>query len=133
MNYTTTEKELLEVVFVCEKFKSYLVGSSVVVFSDHAALKYLFSKKDSKTRLVRWILLWLRWKLTFLLETESRCELCKSIFQICHGLSILNVDCLLLLNECMQCFLNISSRRWSIRRCRSLRILEIMVCLKRWM
>ena len=57
MSYTTTEKELLEVVFVCEKFKSYLVGSSVVVFSDHAALKYLLSKKDSKTKLVQWILL----------------------------------------------------------------------------
>jgi len=57
MNYTTTKKELLVVVFACEKFKSYLVGSPVVVFSDHAALKYLLSKKDSKARLVRWILL----------------------------------------------------------------------------
>jgi len=57
MNYTTTEKELLAVVFVCDKFRSYLVGSPVVVFSDHAALKYLLSKKDSKARLVRWILL----------------------------------------------------------------------------
>jgi hypothetical protein len=53
MNYTTTEKELLVVVFACEKFRSYLVGSSVVVFSDHAALKYLLSKNDSKARLVR--------------------------------------------------------------------------------
>jgi len=57
MNYTTTEKELLAVVFACEKFRSYLVGSPVVVFSDHAALKYLLSKKDSKARLMRWILL----------------------------------------------------------------------------
>jgi len=57
MNYTTTKKELLAVVFACKKFKSYLVGSLVVVFSDHAALKYLLSKKDSKARLVRWILL----------------------------------------------------------------------------
>jgi len=57
MNYTTTEKELLAVVFACHKFKSYLVGLPVVVFSDHAALKYLLSKKDSKARLVRWILL----------------------------------------------------------------------------
>jgi hypothetical protein len=57
MNYTTTEKELLVVVFTCEKFRSYLVGSPVVVFSDHAVLKYLLSKKDSKARLVRWILL----------------------------------------------------------------------------
>ena len=57
MNYTTTEKELLAVVFACDKFRFYLVGSPVVVFSDHAALQYLLSKKDSKTRLVRWILL----------------------------------------------------------------------------
>jgi len=57
MNYTTTEKELLAVVFAYEKFRSYLVGSPVVVFSDHAALKYLLSKKDYKARLVWWILL----------------------------------------------------------------------------
>jgi len=50
-------EKLLVVVFACEKFRSYLVGSPVVVFSDHAALKYLLSKKDSKARLVRWILL----------------------------------------------------------------------------
>jgi len=57
MNYTTIEKELLAVVFACEKFRSYLVSSPVVVFSDHATLKYLLSKKDSKARMVRWILL----------------------------------------------------------------------------
>jgi len=57
MNYTTIEKELLTVVFACKTFRSYLVGSLVVVFSDHAALKDLLSKKDSKARLVRWILL----------------------------------------------------------------------------
>jgi hypothetical protein len=57
MNYTTIEKGLLAVVFACEKFWSYLIGSLVVVFSDNAALKYLLFKKDSKARLVRWILL----------------------------------------------------------------------------
>jgi len=57
MNYITTEKELLAVVFVCEKFRSYLVSSPVIIFSNHAALKYLLSKKDSKARLVRWFLL----------------------------------------------------------------------------
>ena len=57
MNYSTTEKELLAVVFVLDKFRSYLVGSQIIVFSDHAALKYLLSKKDAKPRLIRWILL----------------------------------------------------------------------------
>ena len=57
MNYTTTEKELLAVVFALEKFRSYLLGSKVLVYSDHAALRHLLSKKDTKPRLIRWILL----------------------------------------------------------------------------
>jgi hypothetical protein len=56
-NYSTTEKELLAVVFALEKFRSYLLGTKVIVFSDHAALKYLLKKKDAKPRLIRWILL----------------------------------------------------------------------------
>ena len=57
LNYTTTEKELLAVIFALEKFRSYLLNSKVVVFSDHAALRYLMTKKDAKPRLIRWILL----------------------------------------------------------------------------
>ncbi|XP_068315023.1 uncharacterized protein [Pyrus communis] len=57
LNYSTTEKELLAVVFALEKFRSYLVGSKVIVFSDHAAIRYLMTKKDAKPRLIRWILL----------------------------------------------------------------------------
>ncbi|CAN6566252.1 unnamed protein product [Malus baccata var. baccata] len=57
LNYATTEKELLAVVFALEKFRSYLVGAKVIVYTDHAALKYLLSKKDAKPRMIRWILL----------------------------------------------------------------------------
>ncbi|CAN6562609.1 unnamed protein product [Malus baccata var. baccata] len=57
LNYSTTENELLAVVFALEKFRSYLIGTKVIVFSDHAALKYLLTKKDAKPRLIRWILL----------------------------------------------------------------------------
>ena len=57
LNYTTTEKEMLAVVFACDKFRSYLIGTKVIVFTDHAALRYLFGKKDAKPRLIRWILL----------------------------------------------------------------------------
>ena len=57
LNYATTKKELLAVVFAIDKFRSYLVGTKVIVYTDHAALKYLFTKKDAKPRLIRWILL----------------------------------------------------------------------------
>ncbi|XP_075499196.1 uncharacterized protein LOC142537576 [Primulina tabacum] len=56
-NYTTTEKEMLSVVFAFDKFRTYLIGTKVTVFTDHAALRYLFAKKDAKPRLIRWILL----------------------------------------------------------------------------
>ncbi|CAN6562542.1 unnamed protein product [Malus baccata var. baccata] len=57
LNYSTTEKELLDVVFALDKFRSYLIGTNVIVFTDHAALKYLLTKKEAKPRLIRWILL----------------------------------------------------------------------------
>ncbi|CAA7040709.1 unnamed protein product [Microthlaspi erraticum] len=55
--YATTEKELLAIVFAFEKFRSYIVGSKVIVHTDHAALRHIFAKKDTKPRLLRWILL----------------------------------------------------------------------------
>ncbi|RDY05598.1 Retrovirus-related Pol polyprotein from transposon 17.6, partial [Mucuna pruriens] len=56
-NYTTTEKELLAIVFALDKFRSYLLGSRIFVFSNHAALRYLLKKLDAKARLIRWMLL----------------------------------------------------------------------------
>lgn len=56
-NYTVTEKELLAVVLVFDKFRSYLVFPKVIVYTDHATIKYLIAKKDVKSRLIRWILL----------------------------------------------------------------------------
>ena len=57
LNYATTEKGLLAIVIAIDKFRSYLVGAKVIVYNDHAALKYLLTKKDAKPRLIRWILL----------------------------------------------------------------------------
>ncbi|GJR17691.1 reverse transcriptase domain-containing protein [Tanacetum coccineum] len=56
-HYTTTEKELLAVVYAFEKFRPYLVLSKSIVYTDHSALKYLFNKQDAKPRLLRWVLL----------------------------------------------------------------------------
>ena len=57
LNYSITEKELLAVVFALDKFRSYLIGTKVIIYSDHAALKYLLTKKEAKPRLIRWMLL----------------------------------------------------------------------------
>ena len=57
-NYTTTKKELLAIVFALEKFRSYLLGTRVIVYTDHTTLKYLLKKAESKLRLIRWML-WL--------------------------------------------------------------------------
>ncbi|GKA04244.1 reverse transcriptase domain-containing protein [Tanacetum coccineum] len=56
-HYTTTEKELLIVVFSFDKFCPYLILSKAIVYTDHSALKSLFSKQDAKPRLIRWVLL----------------------------------------------------------------------------
>ncbi|CAM8978312.1 unnamed protein product [Rhodiola kirilowii] len=56
VNYTTTEKEMLAVVYAFEKFRQYLLCSKTIVYTDHAAIKYLLSKKESKPRLICWVL-----------------------------------------------------------------------------
>ena len=57
LNYAITETEFLVVVFALEKFRSYLICSKVIVYTDHSALKYLFTKANTKPRLIRWVLL----------------------------------------------------------------------------
>ncbi|GJW66363.1 reverse transcriptase domain-containing protein [Tanacetum coccineum] len=54
IHYTTTEKEMLAVVYAFEKFWPYLVLSKSIVYADHSALKYLMNKQDAKPRLLRW-------------------------------------------------------------------------------
>jgi hypothetical protein len=56
-NYTTTEKELLAIVYAFDKFRPYLVGNKCIVYTDHGAIRNLLSKKDAKPRLIRWIIL----------------------------------------------------------------------------
>ena len=57
LNYATTEKELLAIIFAFDKFRPYLIGNKVVVHTDHSAIKYLMTKKYAKPRLIRWVLL----------------------------------------------------------------------------
>ena len=56
-NYSTTKKEMLAMVFACEKFRPYILGSHVIIHTSHAVIIYLMEKKDVKPRLIRWVLL----------------------------------------------------------------------------
>ena len=56
-NYSNIKKEMLAVVFACEKFRPYILGSHVIIHTDHATIKYLMAKKEAKPRLIRWVLL----------------------------------------------------------------------------
>nr|GEW85610.1 hypothetical protein [Tanacetum cinerariifolium] len=53
-NYTTTEKEMLAVVYAFKKFRSYLIMNKSIVYTDHSTLKYLFAKKDAKAHLANY-------------------------------------------------------------------------------
>ena len=53
LNYTTTEKKMFAMVFACDKFRLYIIRSRVIIYTDHAAIHYLFTKKDAKPRLIR--------------------------------------------------------------------------------
>ena len=44
-------------VFTCEKFRPYILGSHIIIHTDHATIKYLMARKDAKPRLIRWVLL----------------------------------------------------------------------------
>ena len=57
LNYATTEKELLAIIFAFDKFRPYLIGNKVVVHTDHSAIKYPMTKKVAKPILIRWVLL----------------------------------------------------------------------------
>nr|GEU46651.1 reverse transcriptase domain-containing protein [Tanacetum cinerariifolium] len=54
---------MLVVVYAFEKFQSYLIMNKIIVYTDHSALIYLFAKKYSKARLLRWVLLLQEFKL----------------------------------------------------------------------
>nr|GEU59541.1 hypothetical protein [Tanacetum cinerariifolium] len=56
-HHRTMEKEMLDVVYAFKKLWSYLIMNKSIVYTDHSALKYFFAKKDSKARLLRWVLL----------------------------------------------------------------------------
>ncbi|GJV56686.1 reverse transcriptase domain-containing protein [Tanacetum coccineum] len=69
--YTSTEKEMLAVVYAFEKFQPYLVLSKSIVYTNHSALKYLMNKQDANPRLLQWVLLLQEFDITICDKKES--------------------------------------------------------------
>ncbi|GJS77401.1 reverse transcriptase domain-containing protein [Tanacetum coccineum] len=101
LHYTTTEKEMLAVVYALEKFRPYLVLSKTIVYTDHSAIKYLMAKQDAKSRLLRWILLLQEFNIEIRVKTELewRYEEIKKVFvnddeQVVENVEFKNVNVL---------------------------------------
>ncbi|XP_053612629.2 uncharacterized protein LOC128676517 [Plodia interpunctella] len=53
-NYSTTEKELLAIIYGCKTFRPYIYGYKFIIVTDHRPLKWLFNHKDPSSKLQRW-------------------------------------------------------------------------------
>nr|GFA61355.1 reverse transcriptase domain-containing protein [Tanacetum cinerariifolium] len=89
-NYTTTEKEMLAVVYAFEKIRSYLIMNKSIVYTDHSALKYLFAKKDAKARLLHWILL--LQEFDFKGKISQKDEMPQNSIQVCEIFDVWGID-----------------------------------------
>ena len=56
-NYLKTKKEMLAIVFTCEKIRPYILRSHVIIHTNDVAIRYLMAKKYAKPRQIRWVLL----------------------------------------------------------------------------
>lgn len=54
LNFTTTEKETLAIVWSVKRLRQYLLGRQFIIQTDHQALTWLFNVKDPSSRLMRW-------------------------------------------------------------------------------
>lgn len=84
-NYTVIKKEMMALVYVFDKFTAYLIGTQVVVFTNHAVVQYLFNKKDAKLQLIRWILLLQEFNIEFKDRKDSE-------NQVVDHISYLEID-----------------------------------------
>nr|XP_009615419.1 uncharacterized protein LOC104108137 [Nicotiana tomentosiformis] len=91
INYAVTEKYLLAVVWVFDKFRAYLVGTKVIVYMDHTTIMNLVWKSDIESRpKIRWPITCRAWKLARMLMKKlvHRCvprEELEVILHDCHA------------------------------------------------
>ena len=57
LNYIVTEKEFLDVIHAVNKFRHYITGYPVVLYTDHSVIKYIANKTITNGRVTRWLIL----------------------------------------------------------------------------
>ena len=66
LNYTTIEKEMLEVIHFVNKFRHYITGYEVFVHTDHSTIRYLMNKPITQGRVTIWLLLLQEFNITII-------------------------------------------------------------------
>jgi hypothetical protein len=85
MNYTTTERECLSMVYVLQKFRHYLLGGNFKMFTDHSALKYLVNKTMLGGRICRWILLFQEYDFEIMVKPRRMNKVLDHLSRLEHG------------------------------------------------
>jgi len=97
-NYNTTKRDVLTMVFALHKFKHYLLGNKFVFYVDHMALVYLVNKPQVSGRIIRWLLLFLKYDFTIMYKAKQNSCNCKYVVKttrcyITHRCTRLNHKC----------------------------------------
>lgn len=55
MSYTVTKKEFLAVIYAINKFRHYITGYPIFLYTNHSAIKYLANKPITNGRVTLWL------------------------------------------------------------------------------
>jgi hypothetical protein len=85
INYTTTEREGLAMVYALQKFHHYLLGGHFKMFIDHSTLKYLVKRIVLGGRICKWLLLFQEYDFEIVVKTGRMNKGLDHLSRLEHG------------------------------------------------
>jgi hypothetical protein len=92
INYTTTEREGLAMVYVLQKFHHYLLGGHFKMFTDYSALKYLVNKPVLGGRICKWLLLFQEYDFEIIVKPGRMNKGVDHLSRLDHGEETTNLE-----------------------------------------
>ena len=94
LNYAQIEKELLGIVFGCERFSEYLIGNQVTVETDHKPLVNIFNKPLTKApnRILRMMLRLHKFDLNVTYKPGSQMFISDTLSRAVPKVNVLNIE-----------------------------------------